>query len=322
MESLSGEPRETLEPGPRCLASWSSSLAVVPAPIRWVPLGSAGGFSGSALWRGEDRDARPRFALKQWPDGTTVDRLTTIHFWLKQASNLPFVPSIIPTNQGATVRVENGRVWELVQWMPGEPGGRVEVGCQALSALHHQWRPKDAQLGPMPAIRRRLQALADWKQRAPDRIPAWLQSGKESVRRLAESAERSLHAWESHFVPLQPCLCDCHRDHLLFARGEVTGVVDFGAMKMDHVSVDLARYLGDAVEEDEAAFLRGLIAYGDAGGDCGVPSTFVRLLDRIGAVCSMIGWLMRLGTSPNSPSEIIRARVSRIVARLERIEKL
>jgi hypothetical protein len=103
----------------------------------------------------------------------------------------------------------------------------------------------------------------------------------------------------------------------LFTGEVVTGVIDFGAMKIDWVGVDLARLLGDLVGDDETAFLAGLAAYRAAGG-VDLPATFVRTLDRTGALCAAIGWILRLEAAPRpdtAPDRVI-ARVSQVIARL------
>ena len=61
---------------------------------------------------------------------------------------------------------------------------------------------------------------------------------------------------------LQPCLVDVWHDHVLFTGEEVTGVVDYAAMRLDVPHADLARLLGSLVEDDEAGWRAGLEAYG------------------------------------------------------------
>ena len=60
---------------------------------------------------------------------------------------------------------------------------------------------------------------------------------------------------------MQPCLCDPWHDHVLFTGDQVSGVIDYGSVKEDHIAVDLARLLGSLVEDDENAWSIGLKAY-------------------------------------------------------------
>lgn len=250
----------------------------------------------------------------------TFKRLATIHGWQRSAAHLSFVPAILKTNSSNSVHVEGDRVWDLVQWMPGEPARDPEAACAALAPLHRAWRPATIK-GPVPAVQRRLNALADWQDnhtRIHASIPEWLRRGRDCVSRLVQSAGVALRSVSGQLLPLQPCLCDVHRDHVRVTQGQVTGIIDYGAMKIDHVSVDLARFLGDLAGEDDI-FERGIEAYKEAGGSFDVPSTFLRLMDRSGALCAVIGWLLRLGVanSLESVPGAVRDRVERLTARLE-----
>src|SRR5205814_1713672 len=101
----------------------------------------------------------------------------------------------------------------------------------------------------------------------------------------------------------------------------VTGVIDFGAMKPDHVAVDLARLLGDLVGDDEPRFEAGLESYRAAGGILATPHRFVRVLDRTGAVCGLVFWLLQLAAEPRPHTEP-QAVAARLAALAERLEAL
>src|SRR5947207_15831402 len=97
-------------------------------------------------------------------------------------------------------------------------------------------------------------------------------------------------------------------------------MIDFGAMAEDHPAVDLARFLGDCAGDwDAGAFTAGLRAYRDGCCEFDVPDEFVRVLDRGGTVCSVIGWLRRLVVEgrPHPDGAAVAARLGRLVARAE-----
>ena len=303
--------------------------------LRWLPVG--GGFSGARVWRGEDGDG-PALALKAWPpDGITPERLAAVHRLMARAVHLPFVPVVIPSADGATAVVAGGRVWGLTQWRPGSADfaanpspARLANACAALAELHRTWRPSRPVAAPCPAVRRRLQALADWRTLATSRpgpvahdhpeLAEALRRGWEAVALAADRAERLLRGLDALPVLLQPCMCDVWGAHVLFTGDAVTGVIDYGAVKDDHVSVDLARLLGDLVADDDARFAAGLDAYRAAGGVLGVPDEFVRVLDRVGVVCGVVTWLLRLcgGADPHPDPPTVAARLDRLAARVER----
>ena len=121
-------------------------------------------------------------------------------------------------------------------------------------------------------------------------------------------------------MPVQPCLCDIWGAHVLFTDNAVTGLIDYGAVKDDHVAVDLARFLGDCVGDDDVMFTVGLDAYREAGGILDVPDELVRVLDRTGTLCGVINWLFRIeeGGCHRLDVEAVAARVKRLATRVER----
>ncbi len=66
---------------------------------------------------------------------------------------------------------------------------------------------------------------------------------------------------QSRTTPLQPCLRDIWHDHVLFEGDRVTGLIDFGAMRMESPAGDVARLLGSLVENDSQGWQTGLQAY-------------------------------------------------------------
>lgn len=302
--------------------------------LRWVPLGAGGGFSGASVWRGED-DRGPALALKAWPPDTPPDRLAAVHRLMARAGHLSFVPAVIPAADGSTVVVAEGQAWDLTRWMPGAADlatnpnpTRLANACAALAQLHWAWRPAVPVWGPCPAVRRRLELLARRRELSavPLRTPphaildAPVRRGWRAVTAVADRAERSLCESAGRPVALQPCLCDVWGGHVLFSGDAVTGVIDYGAVKEDHVAVDLARLLGDVVGDDDERFGEGLAAYRAAGGELDVPDAFARLLDRTGVVCGVINWLLRLcdGGYEHPDPAAVAARLERLVERLER----
>jgi homoserine kinase type II len=299
--------------------------------LRWVPLGSGGGFSGAVVWRGED-DRGPALALKAWPSGVTPERLADVHRLMMRAARLPFIPAVIPTSDASTVVTAGGRAWDLCRWMPGAADlpatpTRLANACAALARLHRAWRPLALAWGPCPAVRRRLEVLSRWRGLSASRSqPTWqphhlldapLRCAWQAVCRSADGAERALRDVGVRLVAVQPCLCDVWGGHVLFTGDAVGGIIDHGAVKDDHVAVDLARLLGDLVGDDEERFAAGLGAYRAAGGELDVPDEIVRLLDRTGVVCGVINWLLRLceeGYAHPHPAAVA-ASIDRLTAR-------
>jgi Ser/Thr protein kinase RdoA (MazF antagonist) len=300
--------------------------------LRWHRV--AGGFSGAEVWRGDDPVGSPVFALKGWPVEFPASRLSAIHTWLARAASLPFVPAVLPTAARRSFVVEAGRVWDVTRWMPGEPRespavAEIEAACVAVAHLHAAWRGS-ATREPCPGVLNRLRVLREWvgsrvapvpsAHLSPD-LNAVLARAAETVAVAAPAALRALVPWENVRLPVHPCVRDLRGDHVLFDSGEVTGIVDFGATAPDAPAIDLARLLADFAGDDEDRFRAGLNAYRSAGGTLDAPDDFVRILERAGVVCSVLGWLVRLIVARRVPPDSVAtlARIERLLARCERI---
>jgi homoserine kinase type II len=299
-------------PPPAVLAAYAPALD----GLRWAPVG--GGFSGAAVWRGGD------FALKAWPPGFDPDRLARVHAWTARAAHLPFVPAGVPTADRRTFTGHAGRLWDVTRWLPGTPladptTAEVEAACAAVAQLHAAW-PVEAH-GPSPGALNRLRVLGEFRPVPPppglsDELARLVPRAVAAVASAAPHAAAALRPWEGVALPLRPCVRDLRAEHVLFTGPAVTGVVDYGAMALDHPAVDLARLLGDYGAEDR--FAAGQRAYRAAGGRLDAPDEFVRALDRAGAVCSVVGWLVRLaGGHISTDPAAVAARLRRLTARAE-----
>jgi len=277
------------------------------------PLGNRGGFSGARLWR-LDGLAGP-LCLRAWPTAMSPSRLDFIHHYAihARAADLAFVPRLFPSSGGATQVQYAGRLWELQEWLPGEADyhrrpspAKLRAACSALAELHACWQgaaPKDA--GPCPAVRRRLDAVREWRELiASGWRPLSQAAAADPARAAAESAWRVLpywieiipdllKPWTDRAWPLQPCLCDVWHDHVLFDGDRMTGLVDYGAMKIDHPAVDVARLLGSFIGEDEDAegWTTGLTAYRGVRPFTAEEEGLARALDLSGTVIGAATWL-------------------------------
>ncbi len=274
-------------------------------------LGGHGGFSGARLWR--VHTPAGDWCLKAWPPGgATPDHLVTIHRLMRQArtAGLPFVPEPFAAPGRSTFVEVAGRLWDLVSWMPGTADyrarpsrARLRAACDALARLHRAWEPPQPERRPFPAVRRRLDAArrwcelvaAGWRpdfQTGPDdALTRW----SERAWRLAEWSVARVAEWlrplADRRVDVQPCLCDVWHDHVLFRGESVSGLVDFGSLRPDHVTADLARLLGSLAGDDRPAFGKGMDAYHAVRPLLPGDAATVLLLDRAGTLLGVTNWL-------------------------------
>lgn len=295
---------------------------------RWVPLGSGGGFSGSHVWRGDD-GVTPTYCLKCWPEPYSPDRLQQVHRRMTAArsAGLPFVPTPVSAAPGDTVVEAVGRTWDVTDWMPGTADfrsvptpARLTAVCSALASLHRVWAV-ERRFAPCPAVARRLALLNDWQRTVSPRSfdlfsPPLRELFGQAYTLVAgrfDACRTALSRWVGVEVVVFPCLCDPHHDHWLFEGDRLTGVIDFGAMKVDSPAVDLARALGDCVGPRSERFDLGLRLYADADPPVAVDQNLVRLLADTGVVGALANWQVR------SLAGVPAGRVSAVAGRLERL---
>lgn len=252
----------------------------------WEPV--APGFSGARVWRGTEPGAPP-VALKQWPEGTTPERVGRVHRWLGRAAHLAFVPKVLAS------------AFELCDWMPGAPAlpptdAQLASACEAIGELHAAWEGERT-FGPCPAVLRRLAVLR--APLPPAREPL-LALAREAVVPRVPVLLRELEPWERRPVLLQPCARDLRAEHVLFERERVSGIIDYGAADIDSPAADLARYLADIAPRN---FQHVLSAY---RAEC-APAELVLALARTGAACALAGWLARGEVLSESAAVRVRA---------------
>jgi homoserine kinase type II len=296
-------------------------------------LGNRGGFSGAALFRCES--ASGPLCLRGTPATPEArERLTLGHVCiaLGNSAGLGFVPGLHLTRDGKRWLLHEGRYWELQTWMPGRADfhdrptpERLKAACVALGQLHRACQPKEQRRERCPALVRRLDACREWQAlHQSDWRPAldsgWAADARECATTWLPRVEEMLLPWDWKNVRVQLCHCDVWHDHLLFEEDRLTGLVDYGAVKYDHVAVDLARMLGSLVEDDDAAWAAGLTAYRGPAPLSSEEEALARVLDRTGtivAVANWVRWLYHDGRTFEDREAVAR-RVQRLVRRVRR----
>jgi hypothetical protein len=304
------------------------------------PLGSRGGFSGALLWRITSGDHH--FCLRAWPEsGPDPDYLHWVHQLMTTArrAGLAFVPAIQLTAQGRSLVHHAQQLWELTEWMPGvadfhehRSPARLRAACTALARLHQVWAAIDTVEGRCPGLLRRLERIEAWRRLAAagwrpaacadpaDPVAAWVAPASRLVSAMAGRVVTWLLPWVDRRLPLHPCLCDLWHDHVLYMHDSVSGLVDYGSVKVDHPSVDLARLLGSLVGDDAAGWEAGFNAYRALHPLAEEEGRLARALDWSGVVVAAANWLMWLYRDGREVDNrgAVALRLAALVERMQR----
>jgi homoserine kinase type II len=299
-------------------------------------LGNHGGFSGARLWRVEVGTAS--FCLRAWPPGDpTPERLHWLHDLMAAArgASLAFVPHVVPVG-GATFVSHAGRLWELSTWLPGRADfhqnpapPRLRAACVALARLHLAWADLFPAEGPCGALDRRRRRAEEWLalvgsgwRPRPDAADPVRPSAERAFRVLSDWAGRVgglLEPLAGRRLALHPCLCDIWHDHVLFEGDVVSGIVDYGSIKVEHPAADLARLLGSLAGDDAAAWTEGLDAYAALRPLAAEERALAVVLDRTGVIVAAgiwLTWLYRDGRAFDD-RQLVADRLAELVRRME-----
>ena len=301
-------------------------LGQYPSPLRGAPeaLGNRGGFSGARLWR--LHTAAGLLCLRAGAPQETREQLVARHRLMRLAreAGLAFIPRVLETMSGDTGVEASGRVWELMEWMPGRAdyrelpsGGKLETAARSLARVHLAWAVLGGEeVSPCPAVRRRLLVAEGFP------------SGR------LESASWKLAATVSRWLPrvpqmlltanvtsrIQPCLRDVWHDHLLYEGEQLTGLIDYAAVGPDSVAVDVARMVGSLVGDDEEGWRVALSAYREVRTFSHQEEQLARVLDRTGVIVGLANWLRWLGEPGREFEESahVTQRIEELLARVAR----
>jgi len=293
------------------LAAWCDDVA----ETTFEPHVTSSGLSGAVIWR--VTHASQTFCLRRWPrEHPGPEKLSDVHHLLRhvQQQGIDFVPVPLVTSQGRSFLVFDEHLWELSPWLPGEayhrgpPNPAMQLAAMRCLARFHQAAQSHpgATTGPAPGLLSRRETLRELRAGGLQNLrqavlakPAseWgAIAGKllGEIKRALPTVLRRLESSADVVLPLQWCLRDVKRDHVLFEGERVSGLIDFGATAIDSVAGDIARLAGSLAGDARdqwpplidayhlcrplSAEERRVIELFDAGGTLAAASNWLRWL--------------------------------------------
>lgn len=252
------------------------------------------------------------FCLRRWPLAhPTAEQLDWINLVLVHARNngCPVVAAPLETINGTRYIHYQEFYWELAPWMPGkstfaeDPNDtRLENAITTLAKFHLASAQVNLGFGKSKNANARLASLRG----APDLIEQISQSKpaieNESVSRLrrvvlavgatrAAELGRLIAPFTEDIFPNQPVIRDVWHDHVLFTGDKVTGLVDFGAMQLDNVALDVARLLGSLVGDQQERWQYAIEAYSKIRNLSDKEIQFSIVMDRVATLLGSLNWL-------------------------------
>lgn len=321
--------------------AWISANAAIRS------LGNAGGFSGARFWRIESDGSS--LVLRRWPESATdsMSRIRWSHDVLREANNhgCQFVPVPLKASSGESLVFHDTALWQLEPWMPGAADfGRSPTPCRlknvikALATFHRSVQHLDFARETPASLAGRTERLRFWF--VDDRFteafsnlqiqvsghPALSGVGESICRQfqlVAKFVEQDLARTCDTSVDIQPVIADVWHDHVLLTGDEVTGIVDFGAMKRDSVSLDLGRLIGSLVGDDQTGWNAAVDAYRSIRPLAEAEVWIARILDFSGTVLAGLNWLNWICVENRQfgPADVVFNRIQRIGLRMETMAK-
>jgi len=310
-------------------------------PIQRIEyLGGAGGFSGAQLWRiHSEQQGVGDFCLRRWPlNHPDPDRLEWINLVLVHtaANGCPEVAVPLEANCGQRTIAQHEYLWEVSPWMPGaanfvdDPNderlsnvasclARFHLGSAQVNLDFRKSPNAIARYDALTSARELIGVLEKTAEQSP--IPS-VNFLRELVVRLgtktANQLAANLEPFTKEVFPVQPVIRDIWHDHILFTGNEVTGIVDFGAMQMDSVALDLARVLGSIVGDENQRWEMALDVYSQARPLQPREIEFAFALDQCASFLGSLNWLKWILLEQRSfeDNAAVEKRVSHLIDRL------
>ena len=271
---------------------------------------SGSGFSGATLWRVETD--RGSFCLRRWPAGFRDQEklLSTSRVLALAARNgCEFIPVPIIANDSVPFVTADDCLWEMTPWMAGQanfneaPSAvKLSSAMTALAKFHQVLESVQSSPAVPLSVSQRVDQLRTLPNVLVNAARNSSAAPSDRIRELAIAASFKLPTRQTLLlqqaadlaqfsVRVQPVIRDIWHEHVLFTGDRVTGIVDFGAMRVDTVACDLARLLGSIRMGGQPPWQLGLQAYQQSRPLQKEELGLIPWLHETGVVLGLLNWI-------------------------------
>lgn len=279
------------------------------------------GLSDSVVYKVSSSDGV--FALKSY-NPFAFSSLQNAHAFLDQIRKNKFVlfPLIVRHKENGTVVYHDGFCWDLSFWVPGNiPDYSISnlVQCvNKLAQFHIAVGFQQSGFGIMPAMECREIEINSFSISAINfsaigflplfNLIELLKWTKQEVGSLLGSPNLS--------AKIQCCWGDARRENILFNGSEITGFIDYCAMRKDCREVDVSRMISSFAGDDYLMWTKALNAYSESS-----PINYLvcRKLDILGTIVSLYRWLEWF--QKPMPDAMVNCGIQRCTDIFRRVEK-
>ncbi|MDZ4849350.1 MAG: phosphotransferase [Pirellulaceae bacterium] len=252
------------------------------------------------------------------------------------------VPEMIPWTDGNWIRESDSALWTIESWRPGtslDPADIVadELLSQSVSVvrqLHVAGKQLGVQRMVAPGVIERANRLAqwcprskrsEWEQRLDNSKNCFskilpLEYARTSLNKILEHSDRThqllarrLQKWISNSVDCHWIVRDLWRENVLVEKNQISGVIDFGAARIDWPVLEIVRLYSSWLQPDDPRIAETLRALGS------ISEEDFRELDHLATLLSLFqwfDWILKAQVSLGGKSQNVQSRIEELIVRL------
>lgn len=256
------------------------------------------------------------YSMKRWPVTAERERLLEIHRFQSYLADTrkSLTPGLVKWSNGETLLEADDAYWEIADWKSGAPienlgdvnDEQIRQCAEALASIHSRSESYHTQVGVSPGIQQRVDGMIAAIQPCTDKRRRFLESISAYDKYVAANVLKDISIRSMRVIPSLldsvqrlskksvKCfwiLRDVWRQHILFQGNRISGMIDFGAARMDWPGLDLVRAFGTLMFESDPRWTMAIMHYLNQRGDDSLELADIRMIHRASVALSALQWL-------------------------------